>query len=142
MRLRNLKIQDLDIPNRIQIIDEIQELEQIIKDNYLNSCEREIAIEYNIGSRLGEPKEYLVVYVNPEYKNNPYVFILKQENNERFLVKETSLKTFEDVADPYVRQEVNKTIAIGFKRLPEHAFLSENQIQTARSYAYSFDLER
>ena len=124
------------------VMDGIRELDIIIHDNYANWCEKEIAIEFNIGSRLGEPKEYLIIYVNPEYKNNPYIFILKQTDYGKRLVKETTLESFQCLADLDTRREVNKTLAIAFKNLPKYAFLGINQVNSAREFAEEFDEER
>lgn len=139
MKLKNLEIKDSNINNKKEVIDAIHELDNVISDNYLDSLDREIGIEFNIGSRLGEPKEYLVIYANPKYKNNPYIFVLKQIDSERELVNNTTLESFRDLEDIYIRQEVNKTIAVGFKNLPKHAFLSLAQIQTARDLAEEYD---
>ncbi len=138
MRLRNLEITEEDVDNQDAIIDAIKELELIIEDNY-DTVSKEVAIEFNIGSRLGEPREYLVVYSNPEYINNPYVFVLRKNENPG-LVRETSINSFADLADEYVRKEVNKTIYVGFKRLPQYAFLSMNEIKDAREMASDYDL--
>ena len=139
MRLKNLQIIETNITDKDKVIDAINELDIIISDNYDRTLEREISIEFNIHSRLGEPREYLVVYVNPKYKNNPYVFILTNNDNVRELVDIISLDVFRDLSDDYIRQEVNKTIATGFKRLPEYAFLSEEQINNAREYVKKYN---
>ncbi len=138
MNIRNLIINDKNIDNHEEIVDAIRELEIVISNNYQNVKE-EIGIEFNIGSRLGEPKEYLVVYVNPEYKNNPYVFVLKNFNENKLLCKETSISSFRDLADKDVRKEVNKAIYVGFKRLPKYAFLGIKDIQSARDMAKETD---
>lgn len=138
MNIRNLIINDKNINNHEDIVDAIKELEIVISDNYQNVKE-EVGIEFNIGSRLGEPKEYLVVYVNPEYKNNPYVFVLKNFNENKLLCKETSISSFRDLADKDVRKEVNKAIYVGFKRLPKYAFLGIKDIQSARDMAKETD---
>lgn len=138
MNIRNLIINDKNINNHEDIVDAIKELELVISDNYQNVKE-EVGIEFNIGSRLGEPKEYLVVYVNPEYKNNPYVFVLKNFNENKLLCKETSISSFRDLADKDVRKEVNKAIYVGFKRLPKYAFLGIKDIQSARDMAKETD---
>ena len=138
MNIRNLIINDKNINNHEDIVDAIKELEIVISDNYQNVKE-EVGIEFNIGSRLGEPKEYLVVYVNPEYKNNSYVFVLKNFNENKLLCKETSISSFRDLADKDVRKEVNKAIYVGFKRLPKYAFLGIKDIQSARDMAKETD---
>lgn len=140
MRLRNLVIKDREIENHDKIIDAIKELDIVISDNY-RKIKEEIGIEFNIGSRLGEPKEYLVIYVNPEYKNNPYIFVLKNFNDKKLLCRETTLLSFSDLSDDDIRREVNKAIYIGFKRLPEHAFLGIKDIQSARDMAKQTDDE-
>lgn len=139
MNLRNLKINDVLVNNKSLVIDGINELDIIIMDNYHDTIEREIGIEFNIGSRLGEPKEYLIVYVNPDYKNNPYIFILKNTENGKVLVKETTLESFQYLADLDMRKEINKALAVGFKNLPKFAFLSMNQINEARNFAEEYD---
>ena len=80
MNLRNFIIEDCEVDNKNLVIDGIKELELVINDNYDLIKKREIAIEFNIGSRLGEQNEYIIVYSNPEYKNNPYVFVLKRDD--------------------------------------------------------------
>lgn len=141
MNLRNLKIFENNIQNKNDIIDGIIELDNVIMDNYQIIKEKEIGIEFNIGSRLGEPREYLVVYSNPDYKNNPYVFILKQTEEGRKLVKETDLFTFVDLADLDIRREINKTLVIGFNNLPKYAFLGKQQIEDARNLANDYDFD-
>lgn len=140
MRLRNLKISNIDIPNKDMVIDSIKELELLINDNYHQILDKEIGIEFNIGSKLGEPREYLVVYVNPNYVNNPYVFILRQTKEGKKLTNNTSLESFKHLADNLIRQEVNKSIAIGFRNLPHFAFLGIGQIQKAREFAEEYDM--
>ncbi len=140
MKLRNLIIDNIiDIPNKDDIIDAIHELDIIINDNYNGLATEERAIEFNIGSRLGEVKEWLVIYSNPEYKNNPYVFILAQINGQRVLLDQTDLYSFAELRDPWTRKDVNKTIAIGFNNLPNHAFLGQSQIEDARNLANQYD---
>ena len=139
MKLRNLKIIDAPVNNKNLVIDGINELNLIIMDNYNDTIEREIGIEFNIGSRLGEPREFLIVYANPNYKNNPYVFILKNTENGKVLVKETTLESFQSLADLDMRKEINKVLAVGFKNLPKYAFLSINQINEARNFAEEYD---
>ena len=141
--LRNLQIlksiEDFSESERLSIIDGINELRIIIEDNYKEILNKEIAIEFNIGSRLGEPREYLVVYANPEYKNNPYVFILKQKENQRELVSCTTLDSFKALADLDERKSINNVLTVGFENLPKHAFLSINQIEIARNFAEKYD---
>lgn len=143
MKLRNLKIDDCDIENKELVEDSVRELDIIISDNYKLLGKKEVAIEFNIGSRLGEQTEHLVVYSNPDYVNNPYIFILKTDINtkERFLTDRTSLVSFQDLSDLYTRQNVHHTLVVGFKNLPKHAFLSQNQICEARKLALSHDLK-
>lgn len=139
MKLRNLIINDFPVNNKSLVIDGIKELDLIIMDNYNDTIEREIGIEFNIGSRLGEPREFLIVYANPNYKNNPYVFILKNTENGKVLVKETTLESFQSLADLDMRKEINKVLAVGFKNLPKYAFLSISQIDEARNFAEEYD---
>jgi len=139
LNLRNLKITDAEVKNRDMVLDGIKELGIVIEDNYDNWIKREIALEFNIGSRLGEPREYLVVYANPDFTKNPYVFILKQTDSGKCLVNETSLESFQDLADLDSRKEINKTLAVAFKNLPDHAFLGTLQIEGARKLAKEFD---
>ena len=82
MRLRNLSITDAEVENRELVIDGVQEVERVIEDNYEETLNREIGIEFNIGSRLGFSKEYLVVYCNPDYKNNPYFRVADAEEEK------------------------------------------------------------
>ncbi len=139
MKLKNLVIYDADIDEKDKILWAVSELNDVITDNYQMVMDKEIAIEFNIGSRLGEPREYLVVYSNPDYKHNPYVFIFKKDEQE--LCKETTLTSFADLADDDIRKEVHKVLYTGFKMLPKHAFLSINQIEKARELALEVDLE-
>ncbi len=141
MNLRNLRITDRDVDSKSMVKDGIHELGIIIEDNYKFVLDKEIGIEFNIGFRLGEPREYLVVYANPDYKNNPYIFVLKQTEDGRQLVKETTLETFRELADMDIRKEINKTLVVGFRNLPQYAFLGMGQIEQAREYAEDFDLE-
>ena len=139
MRLRNLRIAESDVENRNMVIDGIEEVERVIEDNYEDSLDREIGIEFNIGSRLGFAKEYLVVYCNPDYKNNPYVFLLRRSDEGRELSKDANLKDFEVLGDLETRQDVMKTIAIGFRNLPKFAFLGLPDMITARGMASDYD---
>ncbi len=141
MFLRNLMIRDdIDLPSKEEIIDGINELALIIDDNYDETLKKEIALEFNIGSRLGIQKDYLVVYANPAYANNPYVFILSPDKDgTRRLHKETDLGVFKELSDLFARQDINKAISTGFARLPQYAFLSQQQICDARQLAMDYD---
>ncbi len=143
MRLRNLFIQEegVDEENVDAVRDGINELDVIISDNFADAMDREIGIEFNIGSRLGAPREYLIVYYNPDknYKNNPYVFVLQNQLN-RALVDTTTFASFADLAELEIRRDVNHTLAMGFKRLPKVAsILSAGEINQARILAAEYD---
>lgn len=137
MRLRNLQIDEIQDENLATIKDGVLELGIIIDDNYQDVLSREIAIEFNIGSRLGEVREYLIVYNNPEYKNNPYVFVLDKYENA--LKDRVSTETFRALTDEYARKNINHTLGVGFKHLPDHWFLSEQEILCARDLAQEYD---
>jgi hypothetical protein len=139
MRLRNLSITDAEVENRELVIDGVQEVERVIEDNYEETLNREIGIEFNIGSRLGFSKEYLVVYCNPDYKNNPYVFMLRRTEEGKELSKKASLDDFEVLGDLETRQDVLKSIAVGFKNLPKYAFLGLPDMVKARGMASDYD---
>lgn len=136
MKLKNLVINGGKVENLNLIIDGINELAIVIDDNYDEIKEKEIGIEFNIGSRLGETKEYLVIYSNPTLKDKLYVFILKKnQQGSQELVSETTFESFQCLADLEDRRSVNKTIATGFKRLPQFAFLSIDQMKEAKRMA-------
>ena len=141
MRIRNLQIDDVDYEDgfKREIIDSINDLSIIINDNYQNLTNEEIALEFNIGSRLGEPKEYLIVYNNPNGKNNPYVFLLVKENGQDVLTSHTDMHSFESLFDKETRREVNKVISVGFDRLPKHLFLSQSELYEARVMSRQHD---
>lgn len=138
-RLRNLKIYNAEVDNKDLIIDGINELDIIINDNYNDFLQKEICMEFNIGSMLEKSKEYLVVYANPNLKNNPYVFILKNTENGRIILKETTLNSFQSLSNLDKRKEINRKLHIGFENLPKHAFFSIEQIKDARNLAKEYD---
>ena len=51
MNLHNLRITDSDVDSKSMVKDGIYELGMIIEDNYKFVLDREIGIEFNIGSR-------------------------------------------------------------------------------------------
>lgn len=136
MKLKNLIIKGGKVENLALIIDGINELAIAIDNNYDEIKEKEVGIIAYIGSRLGEAREYLVVYSNPTLKDKLYVFILKEnQQGSQELVSETTFESFQCLADLDERKAVNKAIAAGFKKLPQAALLSVPQMAEAKRLA-------
>lgn len=141
MKLRNLIINDANVQNKDMVVDGIHELELIILNNYDLIKKREVAIEFNVGAKLGRQSEHIVVYSNPAYKNNPYVFILKKDaNNNMDIYNKTDLTTFQSLSDLYVRKDVFHVLVKNLERVPAHLFLSQEQIKNARQKAKEYDI--
>ena len=64
--------------NKDMVLDGIAELNLVIVDNYAQLPREEIAIEFNIGSRLGETKKYLFIYNNTNIVKIHTVLFLKR----------------------------------------------------------------
>lgn len=138
MKLKNLVINGGKVENLDLIIDGINELSVTIDGNSDEIKEKEIGVKFYIGSRLGEAREYLVLYSNPILKDKLYVFILKQTSqNLQKLVSETSFESFQGLADLEERKSVNKAISTGLQMLPQIALLSMTEMEEAKRLAES-----
>lgn len=139
MSLRNLEIVNTVNPLQKEAIEQcVNELESFITNNY-NELNKEVAIEFNIGSKIQPYSMHLVIYNNPERKNNPYVFILAQLEEKRVLVNKAELAFFAGLTDYDNFRDLNITLRSGFKNLPKFAFLSEQEIKKARKLSKEYD---
>lgn len=138
-RLRNLRIND-DNPNgKEDILTALSELKTIIENNHKKFEDREIILEFNLGSRIGRQHQYLVIYSSPAYRNNPYIFILNPTECDAELHQVTNLSIFADLQNKFMQQTLRKAIFKRYQHLPKHRFLSEEQIFSAREFASNDD---
>ena len=133
MKLLNMEISDADVPDKINVLDAIHELATIIKDNYESWNSQHVWLEFNIGTRIGQTRHFLVVFCDIALPYNPYVLHLSRDSQGQSLTTSASLDIFSNLADREIRRETNRGISVGFKRLPHYAFLSEQQIIQARN---------
>lgn len=140
MKIRNLEIIDsLGLEQKSPIENCLSELDGFIRNNYINVLEREIAIEFNLGSKIAPYDMHLVVYNNPERANNPYLFVLAKLEDKRILVNRAELAFFSGLLDYQTFKDFKISLRTGFENLPKFALLGEKELNVARRLSREYD---
>ncbi len=125
MNIRNFIVYDNDFMTQQALIKErIRNTEQLINELYYE-YDHEIAVEYNSGSIMQQYEIPLVIYNNPEFDNNPYVFMYIDTDQYHILVDQADIKLFSSFAIDDRFADFKHTLEVGFHNIPKTFFLGE-----------------
>ena len=117
--LRNFEIFDGKTFDKVDIVKaRIPQVESLI-NGLFGRYSKEIAIEYNFGSIMQRYEISLVIYNNPDRKNNPYVFMYINTDQYQRLIGKADIKLFSSFSNDKVFDYFMESLKVGFENIPK-----------------------
>ena len=139
MNIRNFIVYDNNSMEQQALIKRrIEDTENLINNLY-PQYDHEIAVEYNFGSIMQQYEISLVVYNNPEFNNNPYVFMYIDTDQYHILIDRADLELFSSFTNDNRFTDFKHSLEVGFSNIPKTFFLGERALVKARQFAKEFD---